>query len=157
MSSVKHPSARQRWTRMARSSQLSSVWYFGRTLCPSVQTINTDAFLARLPPNQNCNMSTKNICVIVPINRKLRTKAVCHILPGLHKCCQPKPGDQQESVLGRMAWGVLKRTHKMNEWMYVLTVEALFFGLLSTVLTAQRINVFTWPTGHLGLSSGRVS
>jgi hypothetical protein len=45
----------------------------------------------------------------------------------------------------------------MNEWVYVLTVEALVFGLLSTVLTAQRINVFTWPTGHLGLSSGRVS
>jgi hypothetical protein len=36
----------------------------------------------------------------------------------------------------------------MNEWVYVLTVEALIFGLLSTVLTAQRIDVFTWPKGH---------
>jgi hypothetical protein len=36
----------------------------------------------------------------------------------------------------------------MNEWVYVLTVEALIFGLLSTILTAQRIDVFTWPKGH---------
>jgi hypothetical protein len=36
----------------------------------------------------------------------------------------------------------------MNEWVYVLTVEALIFGLVSTILTAQRIDVFTWPKGH---------
>ena len=36
----------------------------------------------------------------------------------------------------------------MNEWVYVLTVEAFIFGLLSTILTAQRIDVFTWPKGH---------
>ena len=33
----------------------------------------------------------------------------------------------------------------MTEWVYVLTVEAFIFGLLSTVLTAQRADVFTWP------------
>jgi hypothetical protein len=33
----------------------------------------------------------------------------------------------------------------MNEWVYVLTVEALVFGLVSTTLVAQRIDVFTWP------------
>lgn len=33
----------------------------------------------------------------------------------------------------------------MNELVYVLTVEAVVFGLLSTVVTAQRIDVFSWP------------
>lgn len=33
----------------------------------------------------------------------------------------------------------------MNEWVYVLTVEALVFGLLGTLVTAQRLDVFTWP------------
>ena len=33
----------------------------------------------------------------------------------------------------------------MNEWIYVLTVEALVFGLLGTLVTAQRLDVFTWP------------
>jgi hypothetical protein len=41
-----------------------------------------------------------NICVIAPINRKLRTKTVCRILPGLHTCCHPKPGDQQVFLEG---------------------------------------------------------
>ena len=36
----------------------------------------------------------------------------------------------------------------MNEWIYVLTVEALVFGLLATLLTAQRLDVFTWPEGQ---------
>jgi hypothetical protein len=36
----------------------------------------------------------------------------------------------------------------MNEWVYVLTVEALVFGLLSTVVTAQRMDVFSWPDGE---------
>ena len=36
----------------------------------------------------------------------------------------------------------------MNEWVCVLTVEAFIFGLLSTVPTAQRIDVFTWPRDH---------
>jgi hypothetical protein len=34
----------------------------------------------------------------------------------------------------------------MNEWVYVLTIEALIFGLVSTTLIAQRIDVFTWPS-----------
>jgi hypothetical protein len=29
----------------------------------------------------------------------------------------------------------------MNEWIYVLTVEALVFGLLGTLVTAQRLDV----------------
>ena len=33
----------------------------------------------------------------------------------------------------------------MNESAYVLTVEALVFGVLCTVLLAQRLNVFAWP------------
>jgi hypothetical protein len=33
----------------------------------------------------------------------------------------------------------------MNEWIYVLTVEALVFGLLGTLVTAQRLDVLTWP------------
>lgn len=36
----------------------------------------------------------------------------------------------------------------MSEWVYVLSVEAFIFGLLSTVLTAQRVDVFTWPKDH---------
>jgi hypothetical protein len=36
----------------------------------------------------------------------------------------------------------------MNEWVYVLTVEALVFGLLGTVVTAQRMDVFSWPDGE---------
>jgi hypothetical protein len=36
----------------------------------------------------------------------------------------------------------------MNEWVYVLTEERLVFGLLSTVLTSQRFDVFTWSKGH---------
>jgi hypothetical protein len=36
----------------------------------------------------------------------------------------------------------------MNEWVYVLTVEALVFGLLATVVTAQRMDVFAWPEGE---------
>ncbi|NBX17209.1 MAG: hypothetical protein EBR09_07580 [Proteobacteria bacterium] len=33
----------------------------------------------------------------------------------------------------------------MNELVYVLTVEAIVFGLLSTVVVAQRMDVFYWP------------
>jgi hypothetical protein len=29
----------------------------------------------------------------------------------------------------------------MNEWIYVLTVETLVFGLLGTLVTAQRLDV----------------
>lgn len=36
----------------------------------------------------------------------------------------------------------------MNEWVYVLTVEALVFGLLATLVTAQRLDVFAWPDGQ---------
>lgn len=41
---------------------------------------------------------------------------------------------------------VLRSTRGMNEWVYVLTIEALIFGLVSTTLIAQRIDVFTWPS-----------
>jgi hypothetical protein len=34
----------------------------------------------------------------------------------------------------------------MNESVYVLTVEALVFGVLYTVLLVQRLNVFAWPS-----------
>ena len=33
----------------------------------------------------------------------------------------------------------------MNEMVYVLAVQALVFGAISTVLVAQRANVFEWP------------
>jgi hypothetical protein len=33
----------------------------------------------------------------------------------------------------------------MNEWIYVLTVEELVFGLLGTLVTTQSLDVFTWP------------
>ena len=36
----------------------------------------------------------------------------------------------------------------MHELVYVLTVEALIFGLLGVVLVAQRFNVFQWPLGE---------
>jgi hypothetical protein len=36
----------------------------------------------------------------------------------------------------------------MRELVYVLTVEALIFGLLCVVLVAQRVDVFAWPAGH---------
>ena len=36
----------------------------------------------------------------------------------------------------------------MNELVYVLTVEALVFGTLCTILVAQRIDVFDWPPEH---------
>ena len=34
----------------------------------------------------------------------------------------------------------------MGEWLYVLTVEALIFGLVNMTLVAQRIDVFSWPS-----------
>jgi hypothetical protein len=37
----------------------------------------------------------------------------------------------------------INERRSMNEWIYVLTVEALVFGLLATLLTAQRLDVFT--------------
>lgn len=36
----------------------------------------------------------------------------------------------------------------MHELVYVLTVEALVFGMLFVVLVAQRLDVFDWPAGH---------
>lgn len=36
----------------------------------------------------------------------------------------------------------------MNELIYVLTVEALVFGLLCVVLVAQRLDIFDWPVGR---------
>jgi hypothetical protein len=36
----------------------------------------------------------------------------------------------------------------MRELVYVLTMEALIFGLLCVVLVAQRVDVFDWPAGH---------
>jgi hypothetical protein len=36
----------------------------------------------------------------------------------------------------------------MRELVYVLTVEALIFGMLCVMLVAQRINVFDWPAGR---------
>ncbi len=37
----------------------------------------------------------------------------------------------------------INERQSMNEWIYVLTVEALVFGLLATLLTAQHLDVFT--------------
>lgn len=36
----------------------------------------------------------------------------------------------------------------MHELVYVLTVEALIFGMLCVVLVAQRFDVFDWPAGR---------
>ena len=37
--------------------------------------------------------------------------------------------------------GSINEQQSMNEWIYVLTVEALVFGLLGTLVTAQRLDV----------------
>jgi len=43
---------------------------------------------------------------------------------------------------------VFKLYVHMHELVYVLTVEALVFGMLCVVLVAQRLDVFDWPAGR---------